>query len=144
MSKLAPLSQSRCLSFFLLLFSFSLPPQAQEGLMTDPGVSAGSSFSSMESCAMAARKVTITLTSRIVGSYEARSYPDDDRDNNGLWELYKVPVYEILVAGTDDAGTATTYKHQAPRFMPYFNDPAKPDPHYSSRGWLNAGLSAKR
>ncbi|MCI0462577.1 MAG: hypothetical protein L0Z62_36975 [Gemmataceae bacterium] len=93
---------------------------------------------------MAARKVTITLTSKIVDYYEARSYPDDDRNNDGLWELYKVPVYEILVEGTDDAGNATTYKHQAPRFMPYYNDPANPDAHYSSRGWVNAGLSAKR
>jgi hypothetical protein len=93
---------------------------------------------------MAARKVTITLTSRIVDYYEARSYPDDDRDNNGLWELYKVPVYEVLVAGADGAGAATAYKHQAPRFMPYFNDPAKPDHHYSTKGWVNAGLSARR
>jgi hypothetical protein len=93
---------------------------------------------------MAARKVTITLTSRIVDYYEARSYPDDDLNNDGFWELYKVPVYEILVAGTDDAGKAATFKHFAPRFMPYFNDPAKPDSHYRSRGWVNAGLSAKR
>src|SRR4051812_31185908 len=93
---------------------------------------------------MAIRKVTITLTSLVVGSYEARAYPDDDVDNNGLWELYKVPVYEILIAGTDDAGKAITLKHQAPRFMPYFNDPKKPDPHYPTLGWANSGLSARR
>ena len=93
---------------------------------------------------MAARKVTITLTSNIVAHYAARSYPDDDRNNDGMLELYTVPVYEVLIDGTDDTGAATTYTHQAPRFMPYWNDPARPDPHYSSRGWLNAGLWAKR
>lgn len=93
---------------------------------------------------MAARKVVITLTDRIVDYYEARSYPDDDRNNDGLWELYRVPVYKILVAGIDDAGSAATAEHQAPRFMPYYNDPANPDPHYATKGWVNAGLSAKR
>jgi len=93
---------------------------------------------------MAARRVTITLTNRISGQYEARSYPDDDIDNDGLIELYTVPVYEVLIDGTDDAGNAVRHTHQAPRFMPYYNDPAKPDPHYTTRGWTNAGLSSGR
>lgn len=93
---------------------------------------------------MAARKVTITLTNNIVAHYEARSYPDDDFNNDGLWELYRVPVYEIVITGTDDGGSAATYTHQAPRFMPYFNDKAKPDRHYKARGFLDSGLSAKR
>ena len=62
---------------------------------------------------MAARKVTITLTSNIVAHYEARSYPDDDRNNDGMLELYTVPVYEVLIDGTDDTGAATTYRVRA-------------------------------
>jgi hypothetical protein len=90
------------------------------------------------------RKVTITLTNKVIGSYEARSYPDDDYDNNGKIELYKVPVYEILVSGKDNAGNTTAYIHKAPRFMPYWNDPKKLDSHYKTKGWANAGLSAAR
>jgi hypothetical protein len=93
---------------------------------------------------MAARQVTITLTSKVVGHYEARSYPDDDYNNDGMWELYSVPVHEILVTGTEDDGTASTYTHQGPRFMPFFNDTAAPEGSYKSRGWINAGLSSKR
>lgn len=93
---------------------------------------------------MAARMVTITLTKKIVGQYEARSYPDDDFNNDGLIELYNVPVYEVLIDGTDDAGKAVRKVHMAPRFMPYYNDPANPDPHYRTKGWTNAGLSSGR
>lgn len=90
------------------------------------------------------RKVTIKVTSKIVGKYEARSYPDDDIDNNGLQELYEVPVYEIIIEGTDEKGNAQTFKHQAPRFMPYWNDPKAPNKSYKARGWVNAGLSSAR
>ncbi len=93
---------------------------------------------------MATRQVTVTLTNSVVGSYEARSYPDDDYDNNGKIELYKVPVHKIIVSGTDSTGNAKTIDYKAPRFMPYWNDPKKPDKHYKSRGWINAGLSSAR
>jgi hypothetical protein len=96
------------------------------------------------SAVMAARQVTITLTKKVVGHYEARSYPDADSNNDGKWELYRVPVHEILIAGTEDDGTANTYTHQGPRFMPFFNDPAAPKKSYKGRGWINAGLSSKR
>ena len=90
------------------------------------------------------RKVTITVTNKIVGNYEARSYPDDDIDNDGLVELYEVPVFEILIEGLDDSKNARTIKHQAPRFMPFWNDPREPSEHYKARGWLNAGLATER
>jgi hypothetical protein len=93
---------------------------------------------------MRSRRVTITVTNKIVGSYEARSYPDDDYDDDGKIELYKVPVFEVTVAGTDDARRPILHVHKAPRFMPYWNDPRTPDHHYKARGWVNAGLSQAR
>jgi hypothetical protein len=94
---------------------------------------------------MALRKVTITLTNKIIGNYEARSYPHDCYTDDNFIELYKVPVYEIQVSGTDDSGANKTIIHKAPRFMPYWNDPVKfPDPHYTTKGWANSGLSSAR
>jgi hypothetical protein len=93
---------------------------------------------------MKTRKVTITLTSTRVGDYEARSYPHDDINKNGKVELYKVPVYQIIISGTDDKGNTKSFKHKAPRFMPFWNDPKKPSSHYAAVGWLNAGLSGAR
>lgn len=85
--------------------------------------------------------ITITITNRVVAEYEARSYPHDDRNGNGLLELYRVPVYEVFVSGFFN-GKEVVFRHIAPRFMPYWNNPRKPHPHYTHRGWLNAGLSA--
>jgi hypothetical protein len=93
---------------------------------------------------VATRKVTITLTNKVVGSYEARSYPHDDMNGDGKIELYKVPLFEISIAGVDDTGNAVTFTHKAPRFMPYWNNPRTPDPHYHTKGWVNAGLSQAR
>jgi hypothetical protein len=94
---------------------------------------------------MTLRKVTITLTSKIIGNYEARSYPHDCYTDDNFIELYKVPVYEIQVSGIDNSGANKTFIHKAPRFMPYWNDPVKfPDPHYATKGWANSGLSSAR
>ena len=90
------------------------------------------------------RKVTIDITGKVVGSYEARSYPHDSRSDPNLIELYGVPLYEILVNGHDDAGMAQSLTFSAPRFMPYWNDPSAPSTHYTTRGWANAGLSKAR
>lgn len=103
-----------------------------------------SSRSIERSLIMETRKVTITLSDKIVGNYEARSYPHDDINGNGKIELYKVPLYEITVAGVDDAGKSTFFTHKAPRFMPYWNNPKAPDRHYKKTGWVNAGLSGAR
>ena len=92
----------------------------------------------------AIRKVKIIISNDIVGRYEARSYPHDDFNGNGLTELYEVDVYRILVEGLDDTNTNQSYEFMAPRFMPYWNNPTSPDPHYKTKGWVNAGLSAKR
>lgn len=93
---------------------------------------------------MPTRKVTITLSNKIVGHYEARSYPHDDINGNGKIELYKVPLYEITITGVDDSGKNTTFTHKAPRFMPYWNNPKSPDSHYKTIGWVNSGLSQAR
>jgi len=93
---------------------------------------------------MKTRKVKITLTNKVVGSYEARSYPHDDYDNDGNIELYKVALYEIVVEGQDATGTAKIFSYRAPRFMPYWNDPKNPSSHYKTKGWVNAGLSKAR
>ena len=80
--------------------------------------------------------VTITVTNRKTGdTYKARSYPDDDKDNDGVIEFYSTPVYFIDIKSK--AGTKTW---KAVRFMPYWNDPAAPDPGYRARGFLNSGL----
>lgn len=93
---------------------------------------------------MALRKVVITLTNKVVAYYEARSYPHDDIDQDGKQELYKVPVHKITITGTDDKGKPKTIIHKAPRFMPYWNNPKKPDKRFRSKGWVNAGLSSAR
>ncbi len=93
---------------------------------------------------MPTRKVRITLTNKIVASYEARSYPRDYQTDANWIELYKVPVYKIIVEGTDNSGTDKTIIHQAPRFMPYWNDPKALDPAYATKGWANSGLSSAR
>lgn len=93
---------------------------------------------------MTVRQVEIVITNTIVGSYEARSYPNDQRDANGFYNLYRVPVYRILVTGTDANNKKMSYEFMAPRFMPYFNDPKQPNAHHSAKGWLNAGLSSAR
>lgn len=93
---------------------------------------------------MPGRKVEIVVTSTVVGQYEARSYPDSQIDATGAYSLYRVPVYRIQIKGTDVRGLAKTVDFMAPRFMPYYNDPQRPYPHYSARGWVNAGLSAAR
>ena len=36
---------------------------------------------------MAARQIVIVVTSSIVGQYEARSYPDEQKDAGGYYSL---------------------------------------------------------
>jgi hypothetical protein len=93
---------------------------------------------------MAARQVVIVATNVVVGSYEARSYPDEQKDAAGYYNLYKVPLYRILVTGKDDTGKNVSGEYRAPRFMPYYNNPKKPSPHYKTLGWINCGLSSTR
>jgi len=93
---------------------------------------------------MTARKVEIIVTNIVVSSYEARSYPDDQPDASGQVPLYRVPVYKILVKGTDAGNNNKSFEFMAPRFMPYFNNPQRPNPHYTTKGWVNAGLTSAR
>jgi hypothetical protein len=93
---------------------------------------------------MAGRAVEIVVTNNVVAQYEARSYPDQQTDSNGRYNLYLVPVYRIQVIGTDAANAKASIDFTAPRFMPYYNDPKHPDPHYKAIGWVNAGLSSAR
>lgn len=93
---------------------------------------------------MAAREVEIIVTKNVVGSYEARSYPNDQTDTNGFYPLYRVPLYQIAVTGKDDNQVASSSTFIAPRFMPYFNDPHSPSSHYKAMGWIVSGLSHAR
>lgn len=94
---------------------------------------------------MQPRAVEIDVTSMVTGQYEAKSYPDRQTDpSTGLYPLYKVPVNQMLVNGTDATGKRVSRPFKAPRFMPYFNDAARPSAHYHMKGWLTAGLSSPR
>ncbi len=87
------------------------------------------------------RKVTVLVSNvRTSDVYLAKSYPDNDFNDDGIRELYKTPVYKVFIKGTDDAGTAVSKEWTALRFMPYWNDPKTPDHHYRFRGWANSGL----
>ncbi len=90
------------------------------------------------------REVKIIVTNKIIGKYEARSYPHDDYNDNGKIELYEVDVYEILIIGKDDAGNPVKNIWSAPRFMPYWNNPQNPYKEYKTKGWVNSGLSKAR
>jgi hypothetical protein len=59
---------------------------------------------------MEVRPVKIIVTENVVGTYEARSYPDDQRDKDGYYNVYSVPVYSILVEGLDNHGKSKTMK----------------------------------
>ena len=51
-------------------------------------------------------KVLIHITAVQTGDYYmARSYPDDDYNNNGKIELYKVPVYTINLMNLDNTSS---------------------------------------
>lgn len=87
------------------------------------------------------RNVTVLVSNVRTGDmYLARSYPDDDYNNNGRIELYRVPVYIVEIKGTDGSNKPQTKTWKALRFMPYWNDPASPKPNYRTKGWANAGL----
>ena len=85
-------------------------------------------------------KVLIRITGEETGdNYLAKSYPDNDYDNDGWGELYAVPVYYIDIINIDTPFVQRRWK--CLRFMPYWNDPAAPSLHYKLRKWTVAGLS---
>jgi hypothetical protein len=89
------------------------------------------------------RAVDITVSAQRTGeNYEARSYPSDDFNGNGLIELYNAPVYFVYVDGVNRDGVRTRREWKSPRYMPYYNDPADPDTGHSTRGFVTAGLSS--
>ena len=82
-------------------------------------------------------EVLITISGELTGdTYEARSYPDDDLNNNGLNELYKTPVFKVFLSQGSNLK-----EWKALRFMPFWNDPRRPTSAYKSQGFLNSGLS---
>ncbi|MRG96384.1 hypothetical protein [Polyangium spumosum] len=89
------------------------------------------------------REVLITVSSlQTSDRYLAKSYPDKDYDNNGLHELYEVPVYKVFLDGTDADGKPQRREWTALRFMPYWNDPKMPEPGHEAdtKGWVNSGI----
>jgi hypothetical protein len=93
--------------------------------------------------AAALRVVDVIVSAKRTGEfYEARSYPSDDFNGNGLTELYKAPLFFVHVDGVDGKGAHVRREWKAPRFMPYYNDPKDPDTDYKTRGFVTAGLSS--
>jgi hypothetical protein len=89
------------------------------------------------------REVLITVSNfKTNDIYLSRSYPDDDKDNNGLVEVYKTPVYKVFIEGTDAKGKSIKKEWTALRFMPFWNDPTLPSGKYKKLGFINAGLSS--
>ncbi|MFC2265036.1 MAG: hypothetical protein ACFNM7_07415 [Prevotella conceptionensis] len=88
-------------------------------------------------------KVLIRITGQKTGdSYLAKSYPDEDYDNDGWNELYEVPVYYIDIINMREPSVTRRWK--CLRFMPYWNDPALPSPRYRLQKWTVAGLSERK
>lgn len=88
-------------------------------------------------------EVLIRITGQQTGdSYLAKSYPDNDYDNDGWGELYAVPVYYIEIINIGTPSIERRWK--CLRFMPYWNDPDSPSSHYKLRKWTVAGLSDRK
>ncbi len=84
--------------------------------------------------------VLITVTGVETGdTYLAKSYPDDDFNDNGKRELYKTPVYKVFI---ENEKKTIKKEWKALRFMPFWNDPNNPSSHYKARGWVNSGLTS--
>src|SRR5688572_19432300 len=79
-----------------------------------------------EATGAAFRPVDIIVTGKTSATYEARSYPNDDFNADGLVELYTTPVYDVIVEGTNAAGARERRSWQGLRFMPFYNDPKAP------------------
>src|SRR5262249_60744748 len=88
------------------------------------------------------RKVLIRVSGNVTSDvYLARSWPDDDRDDDGLIEIHEVPIYKVYLEGTDAAGNDVKETWTALRFMPFWNDPKRPSKGSTKRGWKDSGLS---
>jgi hypothetical protein len=85
---------------------------------------------------MIMNEVIVTVTNRKTGEqYIAKSYPDSDREDDGVLDYYYVPVYEITISSRN-----TSKKWKAVRFMPFWNDPNTPSTTYRTKGFVNSGL----
>lgn len=81
-----------------------------------------------------AQEVHLIVTNRTTGDfYFGRSYPDDDYNNDGKIERYRIPVYIVKLEGIR-SGKAVSIGWKALRFMPYWNDPKNPGTHYKTKG----------
>ena len=91
---------------------------------------------------MSLRAVDVVVSNKRTGeSYEAKSYPCLDHDGDGLAEFYNTPVFYVYIDGISNTGARDRRIWKAPRFMPFWNDPKAPSPHYKARGFINSGLS---
>lgn len=89
------------------------------------------------------RAVDVVISAKKTGeSYEARAYPVDDVNDDGLIEYYRAPVYYVYVIGTNANGVREKREWKAPRYMPY-NNPAgeRHEDEYKTVGFVTAGLS---
>jgi hypothetical protein len=87
---------------------------------------------------MSLRNVLVVVSNQKAPmTYLSRSYPNSDKNNNGLIELYETPVFYVFIRGNDENGVLVEKRWEALRFMPYWNPDGKV---YSQIGWANAGL----
>ena len=93
---------------------------------------------------VAFRAVDVTVSAKKTGeNYEARAYPIDDVNGDGLTEYYRAPVFYVYVDGVNAAGQRERREWKAPRYMPY-NNPAgaRHDNDYRTVGFVTSGLSS--
>ncbi|RYZ93842.1 MAG: hypothetical protein EOO68_21335 [Moraxellaceae bacterium] len=65
-----------------------------------------------------------------------------DRDADGRDDAWEVSVYKVFIQGVDAANKPVMKAWTALRFMPFWNDPASPDPGYRSKGFIVSGLNS--
>jgi hypothetical protein len=91
---------------------------------------------------MSSVRETLILVSnqKTPDEYLAKTYPVLDRNQStGKIRQYRTPVYKIFIKGTDAAGKPVVKEWTGLRFMPYWNDPKRPDGRYKTLGWVNSG-----
>ena len=62
------------------------------------------------------RNVLVTVTGEIVGTARTFSYPFSNSNDPSKMIRYEVPVYKVIVSGTDDEGNKVSKEYRALRF----------------------------
>ena len=128
----------------LSLVALTLVSTAVVACSAEPASEEATELSSSAVTGPALRAVDVIVSAKKSGEdYEARAYPVDDVNGDGLVEYYRAPVFYVYVDGVNAAGEHVRHEWKAPRFMPY-NNPAGAlhDDGYKTVGFVTAGLSS--